>query len=260
MAKNRRIRQQKKIASRLAKLENTSKSSKKKKQIEKLENRLKNLQRVEPIPNVMSSEQLEKWKSRLEPMVTEANKRIELLKFNKLYSMALDRVKQESNGKEYFDIDEISNRNELIKEVTRMRVFLNDKGSTIDGAAVETAMASAEKYKGKFGNQYNNWENRYKRYSKELDDEVARRAFETYRKIESHRASLLQDSYGSENMITILYDAEYRGLDSLIYGEHLLDIEERKRNDFINEQEKQAEEVTAIGAIFIDNITGRSNF
>ena len=262
--KNRKKKQrEKRLASQLAIFQSPESTKSQKRRAKRyLERKGVNPQRIEPIPEIISESQLEQWKNQLEPMVSEANRRIELIKFNQLYSYAVDRVREEGGGNEYFDIDNITNRNELVKEITRMRVFLNDKGSTVEGAMSDTAQVSASLYKGKFGNQYNNAENNFKRYSKELDDEAARRAFSSYRKIEEHRALEItgDGAYGSENLIIALYDAEIRGQDSLVYGEELLDIFISKDNQMWNQAKQRAEDVSAISGIIIDNITGRRNF
>ena len=82
---------------------------------------------------------------------------------------------------------------------------------------------------GKFGNQYNKEEYNFARYDiTTIDKEIAERAFENYRKIESWRASQIgrqgqEGVYGSENLIIAMYDAEIRGLDSYAVGNDLLD-------------------------------------
>ena len=260
--KRKKIREQKKIDSRLAKLqsEKTSKSQKRRAR-EYLKNKGFN-QRVNLVPNKLSKNQLEEWKAKLEPMVTEANHRIEMIQMSGYTSYALDRVIQEG-GRDYFDLSEINNREDLLKEITRMRVFINDKGSSMQGAKLQTAQIYAEKYRGKFGNQYNTKEYNYARYDiKAIDSEIAKRAFATYRRIEEHRATeIVSDgAYGSENLIIALYDAEVRGLDSLVYGEELLDAFVESSNTQWNNVRRDIDNITAISGIIEDNITGRRVF
>lgn len=262
MGKNRKKKKKnQKIASRLAVLQNDKSSRVQKRRAEKYLKRQGYNQKVQEVPKHISNEQLEIFKEQLQPMIDEANQRIQMIKFKGLYSYAVDRVETEG-GKDYFDLDDVTNRNQLIKEITRIRVFLNDRGSTVEGAMSDTAQVSASLYKGKFGNQYYNEENNYKRFSKELDEESAKRAFASYRRIEEHRALEItgDGAYGSENLIIALYDAEIRGMDSLVYGEELLDLFVHKDTKSWEKAKKQADEVTAISGIILDNISGRRNF
>ena len=218
--------------------------------------------RANQVPNVLSHVELEQWKRQLQPLVSEANKRIELIQSSGFTSYALDRVMREG-GQDYFDLENVTTREELIREMTRMRVFINDKGSTLEGAKLESAQISASEYKGKFGNEYNNEENQFARYDiKSIDKDVASRAFANYRRIEEHRAAEIVGggSYGSENLIIALYDAEIRGLDSLQYGEDLLDTFVKTSSRMWSKVTSKANMITGITGIIEDNITGGYRF
>ena len=102
-------------------------------QRKKAKQREKNRQKIEQIPEKISPSQLAEWKERLDPVVYEANTRIAMIQSAGYTSLALDKVIHEG-GRDYFDIDDITSREELIAENTRMRVFLNDTGSTLNGA------------------------------------------------------------------------------------------------------------------------------
>ena len=219
-------------------------------------------QKQKSIPKVLNRNELEKWKSDLEPLVNEANKRIELIQASGYTSYALDRVIKEG-GQDFFDLSEINTREELITENTRLRVFINDKGSTLDGAKIETAQINSSKYLGKFGNQYNTKEYNFAKFDTDvIDKKIAIKAFENYRKIESHRASEIvgEGSYGSNNLIAALYDAEVRGYDSLVYGEDLLDSFVKLSDDEWENVRKDVNSITGISGIIEDNITGGRNF
>lgn len=223
---------------------------------------IKRKQAVKAIPQNLSNFELEVEKARLEPVVREANRRIQLIKDSGLVSRALDRVEHEG-GSELFNIDYVSNREELLKENTRLRVFIADKGSTIEGAELETAQINAKDYKGKFGNEFNNEEHNHARFdTRFIDKDVAARAFESYRKIEEHRSSQLANDggYGSENMIIALYDAEIRGYDSQVYGEDLLDLMVRTESDEWKKAKDKSDSIASITGIVEDNITGGFNF
>jgi hypothetical protein len=140
---------------------------------------------------------------------------------------------------------------------------MNDKGSTVEGARLETAQIHASEYRGKFGNEYNNKENEFARYDvKSIDKDAASRAFSSYRKIEEHRAAEIigDGAYGSENLIIALYDAEIRGKDSLVYGEELLDTYIKTSTDSWKRATEDANMITGITGVIEDNIAGRYLF
>jgi hypothetical protein len=215
-------------------------------------------EKIAKVPNKLTKTELENWKKQLQPLVSEANKRIEMIQASGYTSYALDRVIREG-GTDYFSLDDVSSREELLREMTRLRVFINDKGSTIEHAKLETAQIYSSQYAGKFGNEFNNEENKFARYDiKAIDKNVAAKAFESYRKIEEHRATEIigDGAYGSENLIIALYDAEIRGMDSLTYGEDLLDTFVQTSNAMWEKTTKDANLITGITGVIEDNITG----
>jgi hypothetical protein len=256
--KNKKRQSQNKGASQLAK---SNKSNHYQRKQDRYINK-KREQRERELPRKLSKTELNAWKHQLEPLVSEANKRIEMIQAAGYVSYALDRVIREG-GHEYFDLEHVNTREQLIKEMTRIRVFMNDRGSTIDGARLETAQINASEYKGKFGNEFNNKENEYAHYDiKSINKDAASRAFESYRKIEEHRAAEIvgDGSYGSENLIIALYDAEIRGNDSLVYGEELLDTYIKTSTDSWKKATEDSNMITGITGIIEDNIAGRYLF
>ena len=249
---------QQKPASQLAKPQHISKEKKRKEAQRRFVERKKNAQTIGQIPSKVSSNELETLKALNEHIIREANHRIEMIQASGYTSRAIDRLENES-GRMYFDIDEVSSREELIQELTRARVFINDDGSTLVGAKLETAQISAEQYRGKFGNEYFNKENNYARFDiKSIDPEIASKIFEAYRKLESTRASQMANDggYGSENLIIALYDAEVRGKDSLVYGAELLDAFVEKEEAEYARAKEYYERATTIRTEVIDNIAG----
>jgi len=221
-------------------------------------------QRITPVApkKGFSEEDLQYGISQIEPLFSEANYRIEYIKSQGYTSYAIDRIEQEG-GKDYFDLEDITDRESFIQQLYRVRVFLNDKGSTIEGAKLETAQINSEIYKGKFGNQYNTEEHNHARYDTAIiDKDIASRAFESYRKIESHRANEIvgEGQYGSENLIIALYDAEVRGMDSLVYGEALLDAFQQEHEEMWGRATKESDNISAISGIIYDNIKERLGF
>lgn len=220
----------------------------------------KSSQKVNKIPDKLTRYQLEEAKFKLEPLVREANMRIEMIQSAGYTSYALDRVIHEGGGRDYFDLEDVKTREELVRESTRLRVFINDRGSSIDGAKLETAQIYADKYKGKFGNQYKTEENDFKSYDTSIiKGSIAKIAFRNYRILEETKASLIPDElhgYGSENLINALYDAEVRGLDSQTYGADLLDTFERVKSKDGEDARQKANLISGITGIVEDNITG----
>lgn len=152
------------------------------------------------------SSELQTLKERLQPIIDEANSRWARLDSLDLRSLAVSRALEETNGTWGFDVSRLTTREQVIEEATRARVFLSDRTSTIQGAELYTQQESAKQYIGQFGNQYNNWEHKFKRFNTAtISEDEARIAFSAYRRLEeSEQARIMQ--YGSENMIIAIYD------------------------------------------------------
>lgn len=222
-------------------------------------------QKVDILPKKISASQLADYIEKFQPLVDVANGRIQAILEAGYNSLAVDRVEQQT-GKEYFDLSDINNRGDLIARITAVRVFLADKGSTLDGAKLETMQSAYEKYKGKFGNQYNTEEHNYARYDTTvIDGDIAKVAFEKYRKIESIRASQIgrQDQagvYGSENLIIAMYDAEIKGLDSFDVGMDLLDSYMKDIDASWEPIKDEADSTIGISGLYLDNLKRGLNF
>ena len=277
MSKKKKQHQSKKPTSQLAKPQQISKEKKRKEAQRRFVERKKNPQTVKPIfdgvdfPDFEGSfldymtspeRQLDSILAEKHKLEYEVNYRIKQIKDAGLTSRAVERIEHET-GNEFLDFSAIENREDLIREITRARIFLGDDGSTIPGARIETAQIYGEQYKGKFGNEYNTEEHNFARYDTTvIDPEVAKRAFEAYRKIEEIRALELANSggYGSENMIIALYDAEIRGQDSLVYGIDLLNAVKLKNDDDWRFVTQDYEIISPMSIDIIDNIIGRRLF
>lgn len=212
--------------------------------------------------NAITEQDLEYGISQVDILFSEANKRIELIKSQGLTSYALNRLEEES-GRDYFDTDVITDKKTLMNELYRVRVFLADKGSTVEGAQLETAQINAEIYKGKFGNQYNTEEFGYKRYdTRIIDDDIAKRAFSAYRKVEEKWGSKItgEGAYGSENLIIAIYDAEVRGMDSEVYGDALLNAFYETEKDMWDRATSDSDNIAAISGMVYDNIRERFRY
>lgn len=212
--------------------------------------------------NSISEQDLQYGIEQIDILFSEANRRIELIKSQSLTSYAINRLEEES-GRDYFDTDVITDKKSLMNELYRVRVFLADKGSTIEGAKLETAQINAEIYKGKFGNQYNTEEHQYKRYDTGIiDTEIAQRAFKAYRKVEENWGTKItgEGAYGSENLIIAIYDAEVRGLDGEVYGDALLKAFYEEEEEMWNRATSERDNISAISGVIYDNIRERLGF
>ena len=70
----------------------------------------KNPDYIPELPSKMSKLELANAKIELEPLIHEANQRIEMIKALGLTSHAVERVITEGDGRDYFDLEEISNQ------------------------------------------------------------------------------------------------------------------------------------------------------
>lgn len=131
-------------------------------------------------------------------LISEANQRWEMIESQGYKSMAISRAKDET-GRDYFSLDFAENEQDVLEEVTRARVFLADRTSTLEGAELYTAEINSEQFRGKFGSQYRTPEYGNKGFDiNVIDEEYAKEVFSSYRKLEEEKQGLIQE-YGSEN-------------------------------------------------------------
>lgn len=189
------------------------------------------------------TEDLTLLKSRLQPIIDLANSRWKALDNLDLRSLAISRAYDESNDTWGFDISEMTDKGDIIAEVTRARVFINDETSTVKGAELYSQQESYKQWQGQFGNQYNNWENKFKKFNiSTISEDAAKVAFAAYRRLEESEAARIM-SYGSENMIIAIYDMViHQGLSDADNLEDVGDITEQARDLLSRELgEKRAE-------------------
>lgn len=166
--------------------------------------------------------ELQNFKSQYEDLISEANRRWELIESQGFSSMAISRAKEET-GRDYFSLDFADTEEDVIEEVTRARVFMADKTSTIEGAELYTAEINSERFRGKFGKQYRTPEYNNKGFDTNIiNEEYAKEVFRAYRDLESLEQGLIKE-YGSENLIIAMYDAKVRGADPFMAGLHLVE-------------------------------------
>ena len=176
------------------------------------------------ISQLIKRQTLQDLKTEAFPIIEEANRRWSRLEFESLTSTAVERAME--SGQEYFSVDNLETKPEVIAEITRARVFLADKSSTVEGAFIQNAQISAEIYKGKFGNQWKTEENNFKKFdTKVINEDIASEVFRAYRNLESLDVNAITGAsgYGSENLIIAMYDMAVQGQDPLVYGYDLLE-------------------------------------
>jgi len=228
----------------------------------KRQRRERDSQRKTTIPvSRLTESELENWKERFQPIVDAANYRIQELHEKGLTTLELERFQRGDETKE-FNIKDITDVNELRSTLTQIRVFLNDAGESDDKAFLETAMLSAELYRGQFGNEYQENKARFNLHDvvdeegtikrKAIDPDIASRAFRAYRRLEEEYAAVIgrqgsEGVYGSENLIIAIYDMESRGMDGQSYGKDLL---ESWMNEWLKEKEGVTFSLTEAEAMF----------
>lgn len=158
-------------------------------------------------PKVPKVDELQELKDKVQPILDLANHRWAVLDDLGLRSLAISRAYDETEDERWgFDVSQLTTKGEVIEEATRARVFINDETSTPQGAELYTQQESYKQWAGQFGNQYNNWENKFKNFNIEtISEEHAKVAFAAYRRLEESEAARIM-SYGSENMIIAIYD------------------------------------------------------
>ena len=182
-------------------------------------------------------------KAKVQPILDLANERWKKLDELDLRSLAISRAYDESNDQWGFDVSEMTDKGDIIAEATRARVFINDETSTVKGAELYSQQESYKQWQGQFGNQYNNWENKFKKFNiSTISEENARVAFAAYRRLEESEAARIM-SYGSENMIIAIYDMViHQGYSDADDIEDITDITEQARDLLSRELgEKRAE-------------------
>lgn len=187
--------------------------------------------------------EINQLKAKLQPIIDEANKRWSRLDELDLRSLAISRAYDESNEQWGFDVSRLTDRGEIIAEATRARVFINDRTSTPEGAELYSQQESYKQWQGQFGNQYNNWENKFKKFNiTTISEDRARVAFAAYRRLEESEAARIM-SYGSENMIIAIYDmVVHQGFTDSENIDDVTDITEQARDLLSRELgEKRAE-------------------
>lgn len=159
---------------------------------------------------VSESPEITLLKQKLQPILDLANQRWQELDDANLRSLAISRAYDESDERWGFDFSQLTDRGEIITEATRARVFINDPTSTVEGADLYSKQESYRQWAGQFGNNYFNWENKFKKFNiNTISEEHARVAFAAYRRLEESEAARIM-SYGSENMIIAIYDMVLR--------------------------------------------------
>lgn len=147
----------------------------------------------------------------------QAMERVKKLRENKLlgvsraYQNALESKPKTSNPRRaLFHVEDRTSYKEIRREVARMREFLNDESSTVEGAKfVAAELTLRQKYGGAFGKHW------YAEYGVTYDpsrvtDEYAKVSYKIFRYLESMKGAygLMYDegSYDSDSLMISIYD------------------------------------------------------
>ena len=102
--------------------------------------------RVEPVITRDTSK-LDNLRQQYEGLISEANQRWEMIEAAGYKSMAVSRARDEG-GRDYFTLDYAESEGDILNEVTRARVFIADRTSTLEGAELYTAEINSEQFRG----------------------------------------------------------------------------------------------------------------
>ena len=201
---------------------------------------------------------LDEIRAQFHKLQSIANKRAEQLEakglesYSRAYQSATSKIGayREQNFTDLFDVYDTKRYREIKREVARIKKFLNDETSTVEG--VERFIA-AEKYKGAFSGD---WHKEYGvSYDKSrVDEDKAKIAFSMYRRLEENKASYEEIlgalGYGSENLIMHIYDmvveSGIENDDSIEYWAEYGDIMERVKDDLDKSYERRYREANDI--------------
>lgn len=134
-----------------------------------------------------------------------------LLDYSRAYQVALETKPKTTNTRRaLFHVEDRTSYKEIRREVARMREFLNDETSTVEGAKWSTQeLTLYQKYGGAFGRGW------YEKYGVTFDKEritedYARTAYKVFRYLEEMKGSydLMygEGSYDSDSLMISIYD------------------------------------------------------
>ena len=172
----------------------------------------------------LTTEDIVNYKREMQKVIEHTNFRIDTLLSEHLMTTQLHAFLQGDDSKR-FDISDINDVSRLREYMTEVRTVLSSIEEGNKKAEIDTVILSSQQFKGQFGNQ---WETGYNVNDvidesgnvirKAIRSEIATQAFAAYRKLEEEFAGYIgrqgqELMYGSENLITMLYDFYDRGMD-----------------------------------------------
>ena len=193
----------------------------------------------------LTDEDIVNYKARMQDVIDYANARIDAAMLNQTASIELDRFLQGDVNKR-FDISDINDPGELRAYMTMVRTIIPTISESSEKAIIDTAFMSRAAYEGQFGNKWRETyrdeegnvhyrhfnihdviDNEGRVIRRGIDPEIASKAFEAYRNLESEFAGYIgrqgqEGVYGSENLIIAIYDSFARGEDGQLFGHDLL--------------------------------------
>lgn len=120
-----------------------------------------------------------------------------------------DRDQVEAGERELFSMEGKKRYRELRREINRVANFLNSDSGTMKSAQyAQEQLEANERYYGAFKNS--NFHKQNKNIDPRLDEDVAKTAFEIYRRVEETGGPDViygEGGYGSENLINFIYNS-----------------------------------------------------
>lgn len=187
----------------------------------RLQEKLRNFQFSQQVlqpSTAVDYESLNSLKNEYQPLIDQANERISRLMLHGYWSQAMENLF--ARGVQEFDTSSIRTSRELSAYITQVKAFLNDSGSTLEGARYEMAMMSSAKFIDSFGSQWEDKINnkRVNYDTSSIDPNLARQSFSTYRKLEEEYGPIISRKgagtpIDSDKLIALIYDSVVQGED-----------------------------------------------
>ena len=139
-------------------------------------------------------------------------RKAKLLGVSRAYQTALESKPKTTNPRRaLFHIEDRTSYKEIRREVARMREFLNDESSTVEGAKfVAAELTLRGKYGGAFGRKWAAENNGHTFDPTRIDEEYARVSYKIFRYLEDMKGSYNlmygEGAYDSESLMISIYD------------------------------------------------------
>lgn len=198
-----------------------------------------------------------KMKESASSLIEQANKTLSTLESKGIYTLAAQRVYDEipvrGENEEIFSLKQANTYDEIVKEITIAKTFLNSPETTQLTGSRE---ARNRRLKKKYGELEQSLKDKtYIEKGLIPTEEDAKAIFATYRRIEEYWASLIgkegqRGVYGSDKLILYLIDVYNQGLDAELYGMQAMENFSLERTPEYRELFEERNKVTGISGLF----------